>query len=1045
MTLGDFSVRNPVLINILSILILVLGLFSAGRLPQEQFSEVPFFFINITVPYPGVSAEDIEETVTAKIENEMQGLDRLSTYQSQTQDGLAAITLQFEEDISRREFDRVFQDAQNRFASLDLPDGVGQEDISEFSSNDFLPVIEVVLHGNADYETLNRTAERVSDRLSTIREVSDVEIVGSRDSKVFVDADPELLEAYGIGIDQLVQAVEARNVTIPGGSLVTGTRQFLLRTVGEVERPEDLESVVVRTASAGGQTGGANAAAGQALQADSAGVGIVRVGDIATVRQGYERDGVSARFNGEQSISLRVAKVPGGSSVDIVDDVKLRMEQLQGDVVPESLSVSYINDSTVQINQSIDVLVSNALLGLALLVVILLLFVGLRNALMTAIGIPVTFGITFVVLELLGETLNGNSLFALVLVLGLIVDHAIVIVENSYRLEQQGLPRDEAAINGVNQVAAPVWAATMTTIAAFLPLAFLPGIIGRFLRVVPITVTIALLASTFEASVFLPSHYADWPGRGSSKGMNRVFDRLRELFRRFLSAVYRRRGLAVLAMFLVMIGSFSLVGRLQQDFFAADDASLYFIDIDMPPGTPIDKTNEVVSRFEERLLPRVGDGEYQAITAYVGFSAGENQNVTDPTVGQVIVDLKELDEGRERSVLEIIEEAEALTADIPGAERVRFRRQATGPPVDSTIVYRFFGDSYDQLSAAAEIVRAELQATNGVFDVRDNLEVSTPELRIIVDDDEAARYGLTRGSVGNFIRTAFDGRSAGSIFSDNVETDVTVRYALGNPIRVERLLELGVPTGDGRSIPLSSIAEVQDSQVFASIRRFDGRREVTIEAEALESVDLGALDERVSTLYEEEIAGVAPDVDIETEGQFAEFQNLIIDVLRILLIGIFAIYLILATQFKSYTRPVLILLSVPFAFVGVVLYLALSGTALSSIVIYAAVALAGIAVNDSIVLISFIHERRDSGYEIGEAIIEAATVRLRPILLTSLTTIAGLTPTALGLGGESVIWGPMASTIIFGLIFSTITALVALPCLYGLLFDRKRNRGTTNV
>lgn len=1041
MTLGGVSVRNSVLINILTIVILVLGLFSAGRLPQEQFSEVPFFFININVPYPGVSAEDIEETVTAKIENEMQGLDRLSTYQSQTQDGAATVSLQFEEDITRREFDRVFQDAQNRFESLDLPDGVGQENISEFSSNDFLPVIEVVLHGETDYETLNRTAERVSDRISTVRDVSDVEIVGSREQKAFVETDPQLLEAYGISIDEVVQAVESRNVTVPGGSLATASREFLLRTVGEVERAEDLESVVVRTA---GSSGGQGADGGQ--QADGgSGTGIVRVGDIAAVEEGYERDGVSARFNGEQSISLRVAKVPGGSSVDIVDDVKQRIEQSQGTTIPEALSVSYVNDSTIQINDSIEVLVSNAVLGLALLIVILLLFVGLRNSLMTAIGIPVTFGITFVVLELLGETLNGNSLFGLVLVLGLIVDHAIVIVENSYRLEQQGLSREEAAINGVNQVAGPVWAATLTTVAAFLPLAFLPGIIGRFLRVVPITVTIALLASTFEASVFLPSHYADWPGKGTANFANRVFDRFRSLFRRFLSAVYRRRGLAVLATLLVMGGSFSLVGGLQQDFFAADEASLYYIDIDMPPGTPIEKTDEVVERFEERLQPLVGEGEYQAITAYVGFRAGENENVTDPTVGQLVVDLKELDEGRERSVLEIIEEAEQMTGDIPGTENLRFRRQATGPPVDSTIVYRFFGDSYEQLADASEIVRSELESTDGVFDVRDNLEESSPELRVIVDDDEAARYGLTRRNVGNFVRTAFDGRSAGSIFSDNEETDVEVRYALGNPTRAERLLELGVPTGDGRSIPLSSIAEVQDSEVFASIQRFDGRREVTIEAEALESVDLAAIDERVEALYDEEILGVAPDVDIETEGQFADFQNLIVDVLRILLVGLFAIYLILATQFKSYAKPFLIILSVPFAFVGVVLYLVLSGTALSSVVIYAAVALAGIAVNDSIVLISFIHEHRDDGYETGEAIIEAATVRLRPIVLTSLTTIAGLTPTALGLGGESVIWGPMASTIIFGLLFSTVAALVVLPCLYGLLFDRKRKRGTKNA
>lgn len=1030
MTLGDFSVRNSVLINILTVLILVLGVFSVSRLPQEQLSEVPFFFINISVPYPGVSAEDIEETVTAKIENEMQGLDRLSTYQSVTQDGIAQVSLQFEEDINRREFDRVFQDAQNRFASLDLPDGVGQEDISEFSSNDFLPVIEVVLSGNVNYETLNRTADTVADRLSTVREVSSVEIVGARDRKVFVDADPEMMNVFNIGVNDLAQAIEGRNATVPGGSLTTESRQFLLRTVGGVEGPDDLESVVLRTtegAAAGGNSTGIQAASG-----------MIRVSDVATVEEGYDADGVSARFNGEQSISLRVAKVPGGSSVDIVEDIRERMDELSGSVIPESLSVSYVNDSTVQINQSIDVLVSNALLGLALLVVILLLFIGLRNALATALGIPVAFGITFVVLELTGETLNGNSLFALVLVLGLIVDHAIVIVENSYRLEQGGLDRRQAAIQGVNQVAFPVWAATLTTVAAFLPLAFLPGIIGRFLRVVPITVTIALLASTFEASVFLPSHYADWPGRGSAGIVSRMFDRLRDKFRTVLSAIYRRRGIAIIAMLLFTAGSFSLVGGLTQDFFAADDASLYYIDITMPPGTPIDKTDEVVSRYEDRLLSRVGDNEYRAITAYVGFTAEENQNVTDPTLGQLVVDLYELDEGRERSVLEILEEAENATSDIAGPENVRFRRQATGPPVDAPIVYRFFGDSYEQLSTAAELVRAELETVDGVFDIRDNLELSSPELRVLVDDNEAARYGLTRAQVGDYIRAGFDGRSAGTIFSDNEETEVLVRYAMESPNRVESLLELGIPAADGTRIPLSSVAQVRDAQAFASIQRFDGQREVTIEAEALERVDLAAIDERIERVYQQEVLGLAPDVEIETEGQFAQFQNLLFDVLRVFVVGVFIIYLILATQFKSYTQPVLILLSVPFAFVGVVWFLALSGTALSSIVLYAAVALAGIAVNDSIVLISFIKEHKDDGLPLGDAIVEAATVRLRPILLTSLTTIAGLTPTALGLAGESVIWGPMASTIIFGLIFSTITTLVVIPCFFGLLYDRRK-------
>ncbi len=1018
MTLGDFSTRNSVLINIFTILLLILGAISVIRLPQEQFSEVPFFFINITVPWPGVSAEDIEESVTTVIENEMQGVDRLSQFNSVTRDGVTTVLLQFDQEIDRQAFDRVFQDVRNRFATLNLPDGVGQEVISEFSSNDFLPVIEVVLFGDVGYEVLNRTAENLSDRLTTIRDVSGVDIVGARERTFFIDADPVRLESFGVTVEQVVGAVQARNATTPGGSLRTPTRQFLLRTIGDVSAVDELETVVLRASDAG----------------------LVRVQDVATVFEGYDEDGIRARFNGQESITLRITKVPGGSSVDIAEEAARRIDTFRGTVIPDGIEVAFVNDSTVQIRDSINVLVSNAVLGLVLLVAILLVFVGVRNALMTALGIPVTFAITFIVLESLGETLNSNTLFGLVLVLGLIVDHAIVIVENSYRLQSQGLSRHDAAIKGVNQVVVPVWAATATTVAAFLPLAFLPGIIGRFLRVVPITVAIALIASTFEASVFLPSHFADWPGKSREGRIAARFERVKDSFRGFLTLVYRRRALTVFVMLLVMIGSFSLVGFIGQDLFAAEDASQFFIDIEMPPGTPIHRTDEVVRRFEDRFMPLVGQGEFRAINAYVGFSAGEGQNRTDPRVGQLVVDLLEADEGRPRSVLAIMNEAEQMAADIPGAEFVRFRRQQTGPPVDAPVVFRLFGDSYDELILATEAIRAELMASEGIFDIRDNFEVSTPELRITVDDTEAARFGLNRQSVGVYIRAGFEGLPAGRVFTDNRETPVRVRYEFTGPMTAERLLDLSVPTADGRRIPLSTIARVEDAEAIASIQRLNGRREVTIEAEALEGTDLGAVDARIVALFEDELAALAPGVELETEGQFAEFQNLLIDILRTFLIGIFLIYMILATQFNSYTQPVLILFSVPFAFVGVVLYLFLSGTALSSIVIYAAVALAGIAVNDSIVLISFINELREEGWAVRDAIIEAAATRLRPIMLTSLTTIAGLLPTALGLGGESVIWGPMASTIVFGLIFSTITALIIIPCLYGILFDSRRRR-----
>ncbi|GAB6088822.1 efflux RND transporter permease subunit [Spirochaeta dissipatitropha] len=1017
MSFGDFSVRNPVLVNILSVLILIVGVFSIVRLPQEQFSEVPFFFINITVPYPGVSAEDIEASVTNRVETAMQGLDRLSRVSSLTSDGVTNIQLEFDQGINRREFDRNFQEVQNRYNALSLPDGVASASITEFSSNDFLPVIEVVLFGDRPYEDLNRTARRLADRIEGVREVSGVSIVGARDPLILVEPSQQRLESLGISLEQIVQAIQARNVTVPGGSLITPSRSLLLRTVGDVSAARDLESIILRS-GADGQ--------------------VVRLGNVARISETFDQEGLAARYNGEDAISLRVAKIPGGSSTGIISDVRALVAGFEAQGFAPGIQIEFFNDSTVQIRDSIDVLVSNAIFGLILLVAILLVFVGIRNALMAAIGIPVTFAVTFIVLEFMGETLNSNTLFGLVLVLGLIVDHAIVIVENSFRLQQQGLSRHEAAIKGVNQVVVPVWAATATTVAAFLPLIFLPGIIGRFLRVVPLTVSIALIASTFEATAFLPSHFADWPGKTRRRRFDLWFERTQDAFTRLLEKIYAKRKRSLVLVALIMISSFSLVAFIPQNLFDAEDFSVFFIDIQMPPGTPVEQTDRIIREFERALEPMLGQGEVKAINAYVGFSAGSSENVTNPTVGQILVDLFELQEGRSRPVPAVLAEAERRTVGIAGPEQVRYRTQQTGPPVDPPLSFRLFGNSFDQLEEAAAAIRLELQNTEGVFDIRDNSQLSSPELRIIVDDFQASRFGLSRFQIGQFIRSAFDGVNVGTVFIDNEEIGIRVRYELPDEMSYDRFTQLRIPTPDGRSIPFEAVARIEDTQALSSIRRLDGRREVTIEAEVAEGTDLGAVNRRVEQMFNGELSSRVPDIQLNVGGQFAEFGNLLIDILRVFLIGIFLIYLILAAQFKSYTQPVLIMFSVPFAFVGVILFLFLTGTPLSTTVIYAGVALAGIAVNDSIVLISFINEERRDGMGISDAVIKGAAARLRPILLTSLTTIAGLLPVALGIGGRSVVWSPMAGTIVFGLIFSTVTALIIIPCVYGLFYDSPR-------
>lgn len=1016
MTIGNFSVKNGVLINSLMITILVLGFFSLRRLPQEQFAEVPFYWVFITVPYPGVGAEDMEQLVSVPIENEMQGLDDVDEIQSVSSEGLSVVSVRFESNIDQDRFDKLFQDVRTRFSRAQLPDDALQERINSFSSNDFSPVIEVVLSGNVDYGALVNAAESMSDEMSRIDQVSLVKIIGARDRQIAVTVDRSRLESLGLSLDDVVRSLQLRNINIPAGTVKTDTSDYLVRTIGELSGVEDFENVIVRR--------------------NNSGNGIVYIGDFASVESEYENTGTEVRFNKKNALTLRIAKIPKGNSVSISEAVKTIVGQWEKKLTDE-ISISLLNDSTVQIRSSLDVLLNNALFGLVLLVLILFFFVGLRNALMTAIGIPLTFAITFIVLDAMGETFNSNTLFGLVLVLGLIVDHAIVIIENSFRLQQAGVPLKESAIKGVNQMVFPVIAATATTVAAFLPLMILPGTIGKFLRVIPLTVSIALIASTFEALLFIPSHYAEWPGGNKIRKEGRFFDPLKKRYSRILRRLYKHRKKAIAAGLALMVGLLGLTGALKLDLFSAEDYSYFYIDIEMPSGTTLERTSGIAKKYEEKLFPLVGNGEIVSINASIGFQSSQDGNTSNGNVAQILIDLTELNERRDRPMSVIMGEIRELSSNIAGPENVFFRKAVNGPPQDPPVSYRLFGDDLQGLQIVSTRIKNELSRYPELVNIEDDLSGGTAELKIIVNEERASSYGLSILSIGQFLRAAVDGIKATSFVSENNSIDVIVRYENGGKYRADQLEQIQIPTGDGRKIPFSAVAHIEESNAPASIKRIEGKRVVTITSGAYRNDQIPEINKNISAIIKDEYSLRYPDQLLEVEGEFAEFGTLIFQILQIFLIGVFLIYLILGTQFKSYTQPFLILFSVPMAFAGIILYLFISGTPFSTTVLYAGVALAGIAVNDAIVLISFINELRAEGKSVSEAVFTAAATRLRPILLTSLTTIAGLLPTAMGIGGISVVWQPMASTIIFGLLFSTLTALILIPLLYGILYERK--------
>lgn len=1017
MTIGKFSVNNSVLVNIVMVAVLFFGFFSVSRLPQEQFSEVPFFWVNIIVPYPGAGVEDIERTVTVPVENEYQGIKKLKRIRSETSEGLSVVRIEFDDGISKEEFARLYQEVQTRFNKVILPEGVLKPVIDDFSAADFLPVIEAILVSDSGYSTLNSAALFLKDRLLTIGEVSGVNLVGSRDRQLVIRANKEKIETLRISLDEIIRAVQNRNINIPGGIIETVNREYILRTVGDIDDIEDFKKIIIRKNRSGS-------------------TGTIYLKDIADIEEDFDPLGIRARFNGYEAITLRVAKVTGGSSTRVIKEVKKKIKEFSA-VKPEGIWITLFSDSTIQITDSITILLTNALIGFILVLVILFLFIGFRNAFITAIGIPVTFAITFLILEALGETFNTNTLFGLVLVLGLIVDDAIVIVENSYRLHADGLSRQEAAIKGTDQVIIPVVASTLTTVAAFFPLMILPGTIGKFLRVIPLTVTIALLASTFEASFFLPSHFADWPGKSKLKN-TRIFDLFRKWFGIALTRIYRFKLPVVTGLILLIISAFAIVPFIQQDLFSAEDFSLFYIDIELPLGSNRNKTYDVVLEFEKRIIPLIGNGEIVAVNSYIGFASGSNQNTAKSNIAQITVDLTERNQGRTRPITRIMAEVRELCVDISGVEKVEYRKAQNGPPVASPVSFRLFGDVYEDLILISNGIKDKLLTYPELLNIKDDLDKGTPEIHIKVNEEQAAGFGLNVLSIGRAIQASFDGIKAGTFFKNNQEIDIVVTFDMPETVDINLIEQLKFITQDGRDIPFSAVCTLERDEGFASVKREDGKREITIESGAYSKKNIRAINRDIVAFFNESYKSRYPDVVLKVGGEFAEFSDLLIQILRIFLIGIFLIYIILGTQFKSYSQPFLILFSVPFAFVGVIFFLLISGTPFSTTVLYSGVALAGIAVNDAIVLISFINEKRKQDIPVKEAVLESAQTRLRPILLTSITTIAGLIPTAIGIGGKSVVWGPMASTIIFGLIFSTLSTLVFVPCFYGLIYDRKR-------
>ena len=1011
--IARFSVGNSVAVNLATFSVLVAGILAFLAMPREVFPEFSLGSVTITTLYPGAAPEDVERLVTLPLEEEFEGIDGLKDMTSVSQEGysLVTLTVRAETDI-RRFVDDVRAGVQS--GDLELPEAAEDPRVREIKSE--FPAIGVFVYGHASDDELRARAERLERQLEKIDGVSQVLIQGTRDPRIWVEVDPASLVRYGVSLDQVGGAVAGQSGDYPLGSLSTDSGDYLLRVAAEVRHAEDLRDLFV------------------IRRPDGTGV---RLAEVARVLDTYERPITKARFNAQPCVYLRVNKGSDGDAMDISRDVYEILETAQT-TLPAGVALGTNSDLSVYIRNRLDTMRDSAMLGGILVLVSLLLFLNRRVALMTALGIPISFLGGLLLAYAIGISMNMMTMFALIIVLGMIVDDAIVVGENVYRKMEEGLSPIQAAIEGTAEVGKPVLATILTTIAAFLPVLAIGGTMGQFMRPLPLIVTFCLLVSLAEALLVLPAHLAHWTSPHAGKAARthgHWYDPLREGYVRALRGClhYRYVTLTVTLTVTVLLVGWA-VFRIPFVLFDDFESKVFSINIRTVAGTSIEETDEIAQEIETVVL-ELPEGEFESSNMIAGVSYTDASRYSiGQNLAQVWVELREdLVDRRPTSL--IIEDLRERLAVLPEKVESLDISQPQAGPTGRAIDVAIRGPRIEVLEEIADELSEVLASFRGVRDIHDNAEPGKREVAIRVND-AGRTLGFDEANLGRELRAAFEGTRYGRIRRGKDDVRIMVKFPEERRDRRGGLEDLlvGAP-GGGPPVPLGMIAEIEERPGPAVISRDGGERSVRVIADV--NKQEGNTAEITANLLERyaDLGTRYPGYSLEFKGEHEDAQESFGGLQIALLFALFPIYMILGSLFRSLTQPAVIMAAIPFGSIGMILGHLVMGRAISFLSLIGFVALTGIVVNDSLILIDFVNNRRRQGEGMIEALVIAGGQRFRPILLTSITTMVGLSPLALFASGQARFLQPMAITIFYGLASSTVLILIVIPCAYAVLED----------
>ena len=1030
MKIYESAVRKPISTALIFIAVIVFGLFSVSKLGVDQFPDIEVPYISVITMYPGGNAEDIETNITRVLEDQLNSVDNLDKITSKSSDNVSIITMEFEYGCDLTEATNDVRDVVSRTQSL-LPEDVEFPTVMKFSSS-MIPIMMLSVTADESYNALYKILDdKMVNELNRINGIGSVAVIGAREREVQINVDPKKLEAYGLTVEQLGQIIAAENINIPAGKLDLGTQTFNVKTDIEFDDSRELYDIVI--SNQGGRT--------------------VMLSDVAEIKDTLEELTMDERINGRQGVRIIVQKQTGANSVQIIEDVQAKLEEIIP-TLPPDCKVETIFESSQEIKDAINSLAETIMFAFIFVILVVMFFLGRwRATFIICLTIPISLICAFIYLYAVGSTLNIISLSALSIAIGMVVDDAIVVLENITTHIERGSKPKEAAIYATNEVWLSVIATTLVVVAVFLPLTMIPGMSGILFKELGWIVTIVVCVSTTAAISLTPMLSAYMlkleGGEHTYKGIGIIYkpidkfliwlDNAYEKSLRFVVKWRKSATLVLLALFGV---SLLLVSQVPTEFFPPADNARISMSVKLPQNTHVDETSRVARQIDSLLAEKYP--YIYMVSTSAGESSSDNAFAAMQTTGSHLINynlrMPRRSDMDRPTTFEISDELRKDLATIPEIREYQVipGGQQGGMSGSSTVNIKVFGHNMDDAMATAKELQSRMSGLSSMRDVQLSREDLEPEFNIRFDREKLAYYGMNSATAAQFVRNRIYGFECAKYREDGDEYDIVVRYAEEFREDVESLENIVLYTATGQAIKLKEVATISEEFASPEIERENRQRIITVEGSVGAGVALGdAVAEVNAMLADYEVpAGLTLEIGGSIEDQGEAFS----DIGMLLILIIILVYIVMATQFESLVYPFIIMFTIPFAMSGVFIALWLTNTPLSLIALIGAIMLVGIVTKNGIVMVDYMNLLVERGTSISDAVIMGGKSRLRPVLMTSLTTILGMLPMAMGIGEGSETWQPMGISVVGGLLMSTIITLFIVPSLYAMLEGSKERR-----